>query len=101
MFPVACVMHLCAQRSGLGFRTACVAAVAGVHGGAPPARWVPAVLVRKPGRKRLGERLRSEGKPVRALRGAAERCSESATANCGASGGGAATFAVPASAVVY
>ena len=47
------------------------------------------------------ERLRSEGKPVRALRGAAERCSEFATANCGASGGGAAMFAVPASAVVY
>ena len=41
---------------------------------------------RKPGRKRLVERLRSEGKPVRPLRGAAERCSEFATANCGASG---------------
>ena len=57
--------------------------------------------MRKPGHKRLVERLRSEGKPVRALRGAAERCSEFATANCGASGGGAATLAVPASAVVY
>ena len=43
----------------------------------------------------------SEGKTVRALRGAAERCSEFATANCGASGGGAATLAVPAFAVVY
>jgi len=57
--------------------------------------------VRKHGRKSLVERLRSEGKPVRALRGAAERCSEFATANCGASGGGAAMFTVPASAVVY
>jgi len=61
-------------------------AVAGLLGGARRQGEFWAVLVRKPGRKRLGERLRSEGKPVRALRGAAERCSEFATANCGASG---------------
>ena len=60
-----------------------------------------AVLVRKPGHKRLVVRLQSEGEPVQALRGAVERCSEFATANCSASGGGAATFPVPASAVVY
>ena len=47
------------------------------------------------------ERLRSKGKPVRALRGAAKHCSEFATANCGASGGGAAALAVPAFAAVY
>ena len=41
----------------------------------------------KPGRKSLVEHLRSEGKPVRVLRGAAKRCSEFATANCGSSGG--------------
>ena len=76
-------------------------AVAGLLGGARRRGEFWAVLVRKPGRKRLGECLRSEGKPMRALRRAAERCSEFATANCGASGGGAATFVVPASAVVY
>ena len=76
-------------------------AVAGLLGGARRRGEFRAVLVRKPGRKGLGERLRSEGKPVRALRGAAERCSEFATANCGASGGGAATLAIPASAAVY
>ena len=47
------------------------------------------------------EHLRSKGKPVRDLRVAAKCCSEFATANCGASGGGAATFAVPDSAVAY
>ena len=47
------------------------------------------------------EHLRSKGKPVRDLRMAVKCCSEFATANCGASGGGAATLAVPASAEVY
>ena len=47
------------------------------------------------------EHLRSKGKPVRDLRVAAKCCSEFATANCGASGGGAAASAVPASAMVY
>ena len=87
--------------SGGGSRTTGAKAAAGLLGGARRRGEFQAVLVRNPGRKRLGERLRSEGKPVRALRGAAERCSESATANCGASGGGAVSFAVPASAVVY
>ena len=41
---MACVMHTCAQSSGLGFETACVAAVAGVHGGASPANGVLGVL---------------------------------------------------------
>ena len=76
-------------------------AVASLLGGARRRGEFRPVLVRNPGRKRLGEHLRSEGKPVRALRGAAEHCSEFAMANCGASGGGAAMFAVPASAVVY
>jgi hypothetical protein len=38
MLPAACVIHLCAQSSGLGFGTACAAAVACVRGGASPAR---------------------------------------------------------------
>jgi hypothetical protein len=42
--PVARAMHTCAQSSGLGFETACVAAVAGVHGGASPANGVLGVL---------------------------------------------------------
>ena len=47
------------------------------------------------------EHLRSKGKPVRDLRVAAKCCSEFATADCGASGGGAAAYAVPAFALVY
>ena len=55
----------------------------------------------KPGRKSLVEQLRSKGKPVRDLRGAAKRCSEFATANYGASDSGAVACAVPAFALVY
>ena len=44
MLSAACVTHSCAQSSGLGFRTACVAAVADVHGGASPANGVLGVL---------------------------------------------------------
>ena len=47
------------------------------------------------------EHLRSKGKPVRDLRGAAKRCSEFATVNYGTSGSRAAACAIPAFALVY
>jgi len=84
MLPAACVVHLCAQSSGLGFGTACTAAVAGVRGEASPSPSARVVLVLGLERERAQELALGQGELVQGLCGAGVHGRAPATAKpCG------------------